>query len=151
MGKSVAKSRVGKSVLNKAKKTGLKAGINVVGDTLKGKNVLKSAKARTKEAVGELSKGIAKSAAKALSSPGKRSQRRKKTDGKVVATPAALVKRGKGKKRGGGGGGGKRGGGGNENKTTAGGACSNKGAGVQKTIEKKRSKRRRRKKDLLDL
>lgn len=138
VGKSVAKSKIGKSVLNRAKKTGLKAGINVVGDTLQGKNVLKAAKSRTKEAVGELSKGIAKTAAKALSSSSsppkkKRGPRRNK---KIVATPAGLVKRGKGK-----------GGGGNK----TGGGCSTKGAGVQKTIPPKGGgKRKKRKKDLLD-
>lgn len=109
--KTVSKTPVGKSLLKKAKKTGLKAGINVVSDTLRGENVLKSAKKHSKSAAKELKQGAVKTAVKALqgqaaSSSSPRGRKKKNPRRKVVATSAGIAKRG----RGGGGGGGSGGG-----------------------------------------
>jgi len=52
VGSAVAKSPVGQAIKNEAIKSGLNAGINVVGDALRGRNVLQAAKNRvTQQAI----------------------------------------------------------------------------------------------------
>ena len=108
-GAKVSRGKIAKKALAAAKKTGMKAGIKIVGDALKGENVIKSAKKRSKQAAQEMGDALAKSVtAAATASPAPKKRRRRK--GPVTATPAAVVKRGRG--RGGGGRGGDGGGGG---------------------------------------
>lgn len=58
--RSALKSRVGKSLLKDAKNTALQAGLNVVGDALDGKNVIKATKQRVKTAKTNFKKKVAK-------------------------------------------------------------------------------------------
>jgi Na+-translocating ferredoxin:NAD+ oxidoreductase RnfC subunit len=109
-GAKVSRGKVARKALSAAKKSGVKAGIRIIGDALKGENVVQSAKKRSKQAAQEMSSAIAKSISTAVEVPAKKKPGRKKT---VVATPAAVVaRRAVAKRGGGGGGGGGKGGGG---------------------------------------
>lgn len=112
IGKKVAKTSAGKSVLKKAKKSAMKAGLNVLGDTLQGENVLKSAKKHSKAAIKNIGQETKKQAIGSLMSKlGVKSSvpnnKRKSLNNiesnkkrkRVVATPSAIVKRNKSKKK----------------------------------------------------
>jgi tetrahydromethanopterin S-methyltransferase subunit A len=89
-GAKVSRGKVARKALSAAKKSGVKAGIRIIGDALKGENVVQSAKKRSKQAAQEMSSAIAKSISTAVEVPAKKKPGRKKT---VVATPAAVVAR----------------------------------------------------------
>lgn len=68
IGKVVAKHPVASRVLHDAKKTAMKAGINVVGDAMQGKNIIKSTKEEVKKAQAAMGEKI-KRVASNLSQP----------------------------------------------------------------------------------
>ena len=87
VGAKAASSRLGKQVLKDVKKTASRAGLKVVGDALRGENVLKS----TKKAVSAAKKDIGAKlnargikAIAAASAPLKRSKKPKKKSGKKI-------------------------------------------------------------------
>ena len=64
VGSAVAKSPVGQAIKKEVVRSGLNAGINVVGDALKGKNLLRSARARVSQQAKKLPSNIEKAVAK---------------------------------------------------------------------------------------
>ena len=93
-GAKIVRSPAGQATLKKAKKAGLKAGVNLVNDTLKGENVLKSAKRRSKQAVTEFGNEMlnaGKKQKKKTRAKGVAKSRNKKAA--TTATPAAVIKR----------------------------------------------------------
>ena len=120
-GKSFVASPLGQVIKNEVTKSGLKAGINVVGDVLQGQNLLKSAKKRVSSEVKELPMNVGKSViaskvfaqrtrkkeedkvpTKILSSNSKKKKKKKDTPpprsssrkrASVVALPRGLAKR----------------------------------------------------------
>lgn len=65
VGGKAARSQLGRAVLKDAKKTAMKAGINVVGDALQGKNVIRSSKSAIKNARQDFAKKLIKRGEKA--------------------------------------------------------------------------------------
>lgn len=135
IGSKALKSPAAHAIKKEAKKTAMKAGLEIVGDALQGKNVVQSTKQNLKKAKNRMVKKVTKMAKNMTSSEPsvgnlklkKWSGGPKKRGGKIAATPAALAqrtllkklqqhvaqqqqqqKRGGGKGRKGGGGGGKK-------------------------------------------
>ena len=98
VGSKVAKSSAGRTIAKNVKKKAMRAGLNVVGDALQGKNVVQSTKREVKKAQSALKKDIVKRASAAANAAAlaaiqpnrSTSLKRKKT---VTATPAGLAKR----------------------------------------------------------
>lgn len=67
VGSTAMKSPVGQTIKQETIKSGLNAGINVVGDALRGKNVLESGKARIKEQAAQLPSNIERAMKKSRS------------------------------------------------------------------------------------
>lgn len=97
IGSKAASSRIGKTIIKKAKKRAMRAGLNVVSDALEGQNVLKSTKRELKRAGRDVLKQSGRTIANAVMRPNSNNRRSRKR--KAVATPAAIVKRGSKKAR----------------------------------------------------
>lgn len=82
IGKKVAKSQVGRSLAKEVKRSATQAGINVVSDALKGKNILESSKkalAQAGENVGNKMDQLTNPISKAQTRPKTRRQKKKTT------------------------------------------------------------------------
>lgn len=102
LGARAIKTPIGKSIVKEAKKTALEAGLNVMGDALQGKNVVKSAKQQAKKAISNMGDKIQKTALQNLApatrnKSGSNSNKRKK---RIKKTKTATVRRGGGRGRG---------------------------------------------------
>lgn len=84
IGSRVVKSPVGRSVVNSAKKTAMKAGLNVVNDALRGENVVQSTKRELKKAKGVLARNVARKVLRAHPAPppAKKSKKRGRKRGR---------------------------------------------------------------------
>lgn len=69
IGTRAATSRVGKKVIKGAKKAAIQAGLNVVGDALEGKNVIRSTKQQLKRATAQMGNTISSLGSSSLTRP----------------------------------------------------------------------------------
>ena len=91
IGSAVAKSPAGQAIKKEVIKSGLNAGISVVGDALRGRNVLQSAKDRVKQQAEKLPSNVEKAVVKATSSSssssGKNNKKKNGRSAVVIKTP----------------------------------------------------------------